>query len=80
MLNIIGYEFNQLDKDTIKMIFSHAGMNKEDLNVVDLKHEEPELSAMDAIFAVGKIAIRMAVRSLVKDGKIGSSTFIGNDM
>jgi len=80
MLNIIGYEFNQLDKDTIKMIFSHAGMDKEEIHVVDFKHEEPDLDTMDAIFAVGKVAIRMVVRSLVKSGKIGSSTFVGNDM
>jgi len=80
MLNIIGYEFNQLDKDTIKMIFKHAGMEEEELYVVDFKHEEPDLDTMDAIFAVGKVAIRMVVRSLVKSGKIGQSTFVGNDM
>jgi len=80
MLNIIGYEFNQLDKDTIKMIFKHAGMDEKELHLIDLKHEDPDLDSIDATFAVGKVAIRMVVRGLVKSGKIGQSAFVGNDM
>lgn len=80
MLNIIGHDFSQVDKDTIKMIFGLAKIEEHELRIIDLKHEDIDVNSMNAIFAVGKTAIRLLVRSLVKSGKLGKSTFVGNDM
>lgn len=80
MLNVIGYDFNQVDKDTIKMIFGLAKLEEHELRIIDSKHEDVDVGALSALFVIGKTAIRTMVRELVKSGKLGKSTFVGNDM
>jgi len=80
MLNIITYDMKSGDKDVINMIFSHLPIADGCISFHDLKHEDLNIENMNAIFAIGKVSIRMVARSLIKAGKIGQSTFVGNDI
>jgi len=80
MLHIIVYDIEPNDKDVINMVFSHTDMSKDLISIHDLKHEDINIEDINAIFAIGKVAIRMIARNLIKSGKIGQSTFVGNDI
>ena len=80
MLNVIGHDFSQVDKDAIKMIFGLAKLEEHEFKIIDSKYEDVNVEVLDAIFAIGKTSIRNIVRQLVKSGKLGKSTFVGNDM
>lgn len=80
MLNVIGHDFSQVDKDTIKMIFGLAKLEEHELRIIDSKYEDVDVGGLSALFVIGKTSIRTIVRELVKSGKLGKSTFVGNDM